>query len=91
MAKRTLRIKYSDEHAQVLALTPAQFEAEMRLVVAAELCKRGVFSTGAASEFAGVPKPVFLSRMGEFGIPAFDLTPEELEKEVETALKHLKE
>lgn len=73
---------------QALALTPAQFEAEMRLVVAAELCKRGVLSTGGASEFAGVSKPEFLDRMGEFGIPAFDLTPEELEKEVETALKY---
>ena len=90
MTKRTLKIKYSDEHAQALNLTPEQFEAEMRLVVAAELCKREVLSTGAAAEFAGVSKPEFLVRMGEFDIPAFDLTPEELEKDVETATRYLK-
>ena len=48
----------------------------------------GVFSTGAASEFAGVPTPVFLGGMAEFGILAFDPTPEEFEKEVETVLQH---
>ena len=88
MKKRTLKIKYTDAHAQALNLTPAKFEAEMCLVVAAELCKRGVFSTGAASEFAGVPTPVLLRRMAEFGNLAFDPTPEEFEKEVETVLQH---
>ena len=63
----------------------------MRLVVAAELCKRGVFSTGAASEFADVSRPEFLDRMGEFGILAFDPSPEELEREFETALRYVKE
>ena len=87
---RTLKIDYSDWLLEALNLTPEQFEAEMRLVVAAELCKRGALSTGAAAVFAGVSKPDFLTRMGEFGILAFDLTPEELKKDVEVASSHLK-
>lgn len=53
--------------------------------MAALLCKKGKMSTGAAAEFAGIPKALFPARMGEFGVPAFDLTPEELAQEVETA------
>ena len=76
----------ADKVIDVRHMTPEQFEAEMRLVVAAQLCKRGALSTGAAAEFAGISKPVFLDRMGEFGILAFDVTLEELENDVQTAL-----
>ena len=84
MTRRTLKVDYSDWLLEELNLTPDQFEAEMRLVVAAELCKRRALSTSAAAIFTGVSKPEFLERMGKFGIPAFDLTAEELEKDVET-------
>ena len=87
---RTLRIDYSDWLLNKLNLTPEQFEAEMRLVVAAHLCKKEALSTGAAAEFARIPKVLFLQRMGEFGVPAFGLTTEELERDVEAAQKHLK-
>ena len=69
MTKRTLKFDYLDE----LGLTPDQFEAEMRLVIPAWLCKRGAISTGRPAEVAGISKPKFLGRMDELGIPAFDL------------------
>ena len=87
---KTLKVDYSDWLLDELDLTPEQFEAEIRLVLAAHLCRRRALSTGAAALFAGISKPEFLQRMGEFGVSAFDLTPEELEREVESARKHLK-
>ena len=78
---KTLKIDYSDWLLDELEMTPEQFEAEMRLVLAAHLCRRGTLSTGAAAVFAAIPKPAFLQRMGEFGVPAFDISPDELEQE----------
>ena len=77
--RRTQKIDHSDWLPEALNLTPEQFEAEMRLVVAEHLCRRETLSTGAAAVFAGISKPEFLQRMGEFGVPAFGLSPDELE------------
>ena len=88
MKIRTLKIDYSEWLLEALKLSPEEFEAEMRLALAAHLCKRGPLSTGAAAVFAGVSKPEFLQRMGDLGITAFNLTPEELEHDMQTALKH---
>jgi hypothetical protein len=41
----------------------------------------GLLSTGAAAEFAGIPKPVFLERLADYGVPVFDMTEEELHQE----------
>ena len=71
---RTLKIDYSGWLLDELEMTPEKFEAEMRLVVAAHLCKKEVLSTGAAAEYARIPKILFLQRMGEFGVPAFGLS-----------------
>ena len=90
MAIRTLKIDYSGWLLEELKLSPEEFEAEMRLVVAAHLCRRETLSTGAAAVFAGISKPEFLQRMGEFGVPAFGLSPEELERDIEAAQKHRK-
>lgn len=89
MIKRTLKFDYHVDYLDELGLTPEQFEAEMRLVISAWLCKRGAISTGRAAEVAGISKPKFLDRIGEFGIPAFDL--EELERNVETASRFAKQ
>ena len=67
-------------------MTQDQFEAEMRLVLAAHLCRRETFSTGAAAEFARIPKVQFTQRMSKFGIPAFGLIPVELETDVTAAV-----
>ena len=89
MKKRTLKIKYTDAHAQALNLTPVKFEAEMCLVVRLPSFASGGFSQPAPRPSSrGVPTPVFLGGMAEFGILAFDPTPEEFEKEVETVLQH---
>ena len=93
MRRRTLKINYQADRLKVAGLTPEEFEDEARVVLAAHMYKKYSFSTGGASEFVDLPKVLFLQRMGEFGIPAFDLTPEELEREVATAqatAKHLK-
>ena len=38
----------------------------------------GEISAGTAAKRAGVPKPYFLSRLGDYGVYTFDLSEEEV-------------
>jgi predicted HTH domain antitoxin len=53
----------------------------MRMAAAMKLYELGQLSSGAAARLAGVPRVVFLSRMGDYGVDAFRLTEQELERE----------
>jgi predicted HTH domain antitoxin len=79
MSQVTLTIP--DEMLAALRLTPEQFGAELRLAGAIKLFELGRLSSGAAAETAGIPKAVFLSRLGDYGVDTFDLTEEELRRE----------
>jgi predicted HTH domain antitoxin len=46
-------------------------------------------STGAAAEWAGVPKPLFLTKLSEFGVDTFSLEADELRQDVAVARGHL--
>ena len=50
-----------------------------------KLYEMGRLSSGAAAQFAGVPKPHFLSRLTEYGVNTFDLTEEELSHDFKNA------
>jgi hypothetical protein len=39
----------------------------------------------SASDCAGIPKPVFLQRLGDYGVAVFDMTEEEFEREARLA------
>lgn len=50
----------------------------MRMAAAMKLYELGQLSSGAAARLAGVPRVVFLSRLGDYGVDAFRLTEEQL-------------
>jgi predicted HTH domain antitoxin len=58
---------------------------EVRMAAAVKLYEVGRLSAGAAAELAGVPKPVFLTRLGEYGVPSFRYTREELQEDLSHA------
>ena len=59
--------------------TPDDIVARIRFAAAAvKLYEIGEHSSGAAADLAGVPKPLFLSRLSHYGVSTFDLTEEEL-------------
>ena len=70
-----------DESLSALQMTPEQFGAELRLAGAVKLYEVGRLSSGAAAQLAGVPKPVFLHKLADYGVDTFDLTEEELQQE----------
>ena len=55
------------------------------MAAAVKLYELGKLSAGAAAELAGIPKPLFLSRLADYGVPNFDLTEEELREDLKNA------
>jgi predicted HTH domain antitoxin len=70
-----LSLKLSDEAAA----------AEIRLAAAAKLYELGRLSSGAAARLAGIPRPVFLSKLADYGVDTFRLTKGELERQTSLA------
>lgn len=54
---------------------------ELLFAAAVKLYELGRLSSGAAAELAGVPKPLFLAKLADYGVFTFDLKKEELQRE----------
>ena len=55
------------------------------MAAAVRLYELGKLSAGAAAELAGIPKPLFLGCLADYGAPNFDLTEEELQEDLKNA------
>ena len=51
-------------------------------MAAVKLYELGRLSSGAAAELAGLPKPLFLAKLADYGVCTFDLKKEELQREL---------
>jgi hypothetical protein len=82
---RDLIVSVPDDRLTVLNVPPEEAGAEVQMLAAVKLYELGRLSSGAAAEFAGVPKPVFLERLGSYGVATFRQTEQELLEEVRNA------
>jgi predicted HTH domain antitoxin len=86
---RSLTIDYGDDVLLALGLTPDQFREEARLLIAVKLYELGRLSTGAAAALADVPKPLFLTKLAGYGVDTFDVSGDELQRDLSGARGHL--
>ena len=83
MSRVTLDV--SEKTLRALKVSLDRFGEELRTAAAVKLFELGRLSSGAAAELAGVPKPVFLSKLADYGVATFRLTEEELREDAEHA------
>ncbi len=62
---------------------------DAKILIAVKLYEMGRLSTGAAAKFAGVPKSLFLTKLADYGVDTFDLSDEELRRDMTNARRHL--
>ena len=86
---RSLTIDYGDDVLLALGLTPEEFRHEAKILIAVKLCEMGRLSTGATAELADLPKPLFLTKLADYGVETFDLSAEELQRDLAGARRHL--
>lgn len=80
-----LTFDISDDLALQLGPDDRHASAEVRTMAAVKLFELRRLSAGAAAELAGVPKPVFLVKLAEYGVASFDLTADELARDLARA------
>ncbi|MGO9465471.1 MAG: UPF0175 family protein [Isosphaeraceae bacterium] len=70
-----------DESLAALADSPEKASAELRMLAAVKLFELKKLSSGAAARLAGVSRVEFLERLGDYGVPVFDMTEQEFAHE----------
>jgi predicted HTH domain antitoxin len=78
-------LDYPDDLPLLLKQSRKEFEAELPFLAAAKLYELGRLSSGKAAELAGMSRAEFLHRLGHYGIPAINLSGDEVLHEVDAA------
>lgn len=79
------RLNIPDETLLALKLSPDGAEHEVLLVAAVKLYEMGRLSGGAAAQLAGLPKPVFMAKLADYGVPVFRLSDDEIARDAKNA------
>jgi predicted HTH domain antitoxin len=74
-----------DETLVALKLSPEAAERDIVLVAAIKLFEVGRLSAGAAAQLAGLPNPVFMTKLAEYGVPVFVLAEAEISRDARNA------
>jgi len=81
----TIQIELPDEVLFSLKETPESLTKVIRMAAAAKLYELGKLSSGRAADLAGLSRVRFLQALGQYGVPIFDLTAEELAQDLRHA------
>ena len=80
-----LIVTFPDDSAASLHVAPERAADELKMLAAVKAYELGRMSSGAAARLAGVPRTVFLQKLGEYGVATFRQTEAELREELNNA------
>lgn len=83
--KSSFCIQYPSTLPDALNQTPAEFEQDARLAMAAKLFEMNRISSGQAALLAGIDRTTFLMRLTENGVAMINLPAEELADDARNA------
>jgi len=78
-------LEIPDEILISLKETSSEFSKDILMLAAVKLYQMGKLSSGRAAQLAGIPRVSFLQSLAGYGVPIFELTPEELRQDFENA------
>ncbi len=78
-------VSVPEEALLAVKMAPEGLGNELKLAAAVKLYELGKLSSGAAAALAGIPKPLFLSKLADYGVVTFCLSEEELGKDLQNA------
>lgn len=81
----TITVQCPDEVLISLKEDAETFSRDLPLAAAMKLYELGRLSSGRAAQLAGLSRVAFLSRTGEYRVPVFDATAEELREDARNA------
>ena len=80
-----ITVAVSDKAKLALKGSADDIGRELLLAAAVKLFELGRLSSGVAAELAGIPKPLFVTKLADYGVDTFDLSEEELRQELTVA------
>ena len=90
MKTEELIIKYPSGFEHAVHLSREEMEQHIRLMAALKMFELGKVSSGKAAELAGMSRAEFIETCGRYRVSAFNYTPDELEKEINSDLNTAK-
>lgn len=84
---KTMTLDCGPELAVALGRRVSELEGEVRLASALKFFELGRISSGLAARLAGMSRVQFLMACGQYGVPVFQQSGDELASDVKAALK----
>jgi predicted HTH domain antitoxin len=86
---REVRVPVPEDTFAALRLTVEGMSLELRTAAAMKLYELHRLSSGAAAQLAGLTRPEFLQKLGEYGVNTFEQTQDELDRDARNASRPL--
>ena len=74
-----------EETALALKLEPEAMAAELRLAGSSQALRVGTPLLGGAATLAGIPRPLFLTKLADYGVVTFQMAKDELAEDLARA------
>jgi predicted HTH domain antitoxin len=80
-----LSLEVSEEILSLLKENPQEFAHDLKICAAVDMYRLGRLSSGKAAELAGISRIQFFHELSKHKVPLYDVSEEELDKDLDNA------